>query len=165
MGDESEDFLRGAAKVAEHCRRGVWDLTHWSAMIWGDIGRADITGNFVYMYGRCYSRCSCTNYGSPPPLEAALVGGIGRCIWRGGMNVGVFNAAQPGSRRRETLRCPLVRREVRSVCRQKTCPSSPHRPQAARAPAAAGQKAVTLAFSVTWRHIRPEVSQMTTTFD
>ena len=40
VGDESEDFLREAAKVAEHCRRGVGDLnlTHWSAMIWGDIG-------------------------------------------------------------------------------------------------------------------------------
>ena len=33
VGDESEDFLREAAKVAEHCRRGVGDLTRWSAMI------------------------------------------------------------------------------------------------------------------------------------
>ena len=26
LGDESEDLLREAAKVAEHCRRGVGDL-------------------------------------------------------------------------------------------------------------------------------------------
>ena len=36
MGDGPEDFLSEAAKVAEHsCRRGIGDLTHWSAMIWG----------------------------------------------------------------------------------------------------------------------------------
>ena len=35
MGDGPEDFLSEAAKVAEHCRRGVGDLARWSAMIWG----------------------------------------------------------------------------------------------------------------------------------
>ena len=37
-GTEAEDFLHEAVKVAEHCRNGVGDLSHWSAMNWGDIG-------------------------------------------------------------------------------------------------------------------------------
>ena len=35
LGDEAEGFLRECAAVADHCRREVGDLMHWSAMTWG----------------------------------------------------------------------------------------------------------------------------------
>ena len=42
LGDEAEAFLRLAVKVAAHCRRGVGDLEHWSAMSWSGHWRQRI---------------------------------------------------------------------------------------------------------------------------
>ena len=58
MGDESEDFLSEAAKVAEHCRRGVGDLTHWSAMIWGGHWRQRIGVEIARGLARCIERAA-----------------------------------------------------------------------------------------------------------
>ena len=58
LGDESEDFLREAAKVAEHCRRGVGDLTHWSAMTWGGHWRQRIGVEIARGLARCIERAA-----------------------------------------------------------------------------------------------------------
>ena len=58
LGDESEDFLREVAKVAEHCRRGVGDLTHWSAMIWGGHWRQRIGVEIARGLARCIERAA-----------------------------------------------------------------------------------------------------------
>ena len=65
MGDESEDFLSEAAKVAEHCRRGVGDLTHWSAMIWGG-GHWRLCTKMIWIYQGAAREFGAVASGSSP---------------------------------------------------------------------------------------------------
>ena len=51
-------LLSKAAKVAEHCRRGVGDLTHWSAMIWGGHWRQRIGVEIARGLARCIERAA-----------------------------------------------------------------------------------------------------------
>ena len=73
MGDDSEDFLSEAAKVAEHCRRGVGDLTtHWSAMIWGGHWRQRIGVEIARGLARCIERGGWTGRGQLTTITGIL---------------------------------------------------------------------------------------------
>ena len=50
--------MREAAKAAEHCRRGVGDLTRWSAMIWGGHWRQRIGVEVARGLARCIERAA-----------------------------------------------------------------------------------------------------------
>ena len=58
MSMHEQDFLREAAKVAEHCRRGVGDLTRWSAMTWGGHWRQRIGVEIARGSARCIERAA-----------------------------------------------------------------------------------------------------------
>ena len=57
-GTEAEDFLHEAVKVAEHCRNGVGDLSHWSAMNWGGHWRQRIGVEIARGLARCVERAA-----------------------------------------------------------------------------------------------------------
>ena len=58
LGDEAEGFLRECAAVADHCRRGVGDLMHWSAMTWGGHWRQRIGVEIFKGVARCVERAA-----------------------------------------------------------------------------------------------------------
>ena len=45
--------MHEAVKVAEHCRNGVGDLSHWSAMNWGGHWRQRIGVEIARGLARC----------------------------------------------------------------------------------------------------------------
>ena len=81
LGDEAEAFLRLAVKVAAHCRRGVGDLEHWSAMSWSGHWRQRIGVEIARGLARSVER-------------AATGGGVGGARRGGGTRSGTRVAAE-----------------------------------------------------------------------
>ena len=57
-GTEAEEFLKDSKKVAEHCRNGVGDLSHWSAINWGGHWRQRIGVEIARGLARCIERAA-----------------------------------------------------------------------------------------------------------
>ena len=57
-GTEAEEFLKESKKVAEHCRNGIGDLSHWSAMNWGGHWRQRIGVEIARGLARCIERAA-----------------------------------------------------------------------------------------------------------
>ena len=57
-GTEAEEFLKESKKVAEHCRNGVGDLSHWSAINWGGHWRQRIGVEIARGLARCIERAA-----------------------------------------------------------------------------------------------------------